>query len=60
MSEYLNTYVMRDGKAYRVAFHVGLRKPMIVCRRTKHGETVLNLFGPTGAAVIKAARLQLP
>lgn len=59
MSEYINTYVVRGDHAYRVVFHVGTRRPMIVCRKTKRDETVLRLDGPTGMAVAEAARRQI-
>lgn len=55
MSENYNIIVSTNGQHYRVAFNRSGR-PMIVCRKTKHGETALNMDGPTGAAVIEAAR----
>lgn len=59
MSEYLNTFVMRDGHAYRVVFHAPTRKAMLVRRKTKGDEISLNVSGPTGAAVIELARRQV-
>ncbi len=57
--EYYNITTLFQGRAYRVAFHRGGR-PMIVCRRTKHGETALVIDGPTARKVIaEAARHQL-
>lgn len=60
MSEYRNIYVMRGVRSYRVTFHVGLEKVMLVGRRTpRGGETYLDIDGPTARKVIKAARLKL-
>lgn len=62
MSEYINTYIMWRGKAYRVAFHTASQRPMICCRRVRSGfalhgsrEVALALDGPTARAVIAAA-----
>lgn len=61
---YRNVLVDVGGKSYRVAFHVGLRKPMIVClqRMGKPGrwsrpatERALKIEGKTAKRVIAAA-----
>lgn len=60
-AEYGNVYVMDDGKAYRVAFHLATGRVMCVTRKTKHGETALNIVGRRAAPVIAAAeRLLYP
>lgn len=53
--EYYNVVVESGAHSYRVAFHRG-GHAMIVCRKTKHGETPLRLFGPTAQAAIEKAR----
>lgn len=58
MSEYFNTYVMLDGRAYRVALHQSQRL-MAVARKTKHGEVFLKLTGPKAGEVAKIARAQI-
>jgi hypothetical protein len=55
-SEYGNMYVNAGAIRYRVAFFIALAKPMIVCRQTKHGETPIDINGPTGTAVVERAR----
>lgn len=63
MSEYVSVYLDHGGHRYRVAFHVGLEKVVIVVRQGKPrvysgkpSETALNIDGPTGKAVVELAR----
>jgi hypothetical protein len=53
--EYYNVVVSTGGQHYRIAFHRSGR-PMIVCRKTRNGETPLPLDGPKAVEVIEAAR----
>lgn len=57
---YVNVNVEDGGHAYRVAFWVELRKPMICARKTKHGETLLKLAGPTARRIAALAATKLP
>lgn len=56
MNEYFNQTVTLGERIYRVAFHRGLDKPVLVARKTKHDETYLDIYGPTARRVIQIAR----
>lgn len=56
-SEYANVRLTDNGHEYRVAFHVGTGRPMIVCRQLRaRGETLLDLKGPRAAQIVQQAR----
>lgn len=61
-SEYRNIYVEDGGRSYRVAFHVGLGKVMIVARQgigKRPRETAITIDGRRAKPIIEAARKQL-